>query len=186
MVLKIGITGNIASGKSQLENILKEHGYLVYDTDKIAHDFLDEITDFYGYDVFTGGKIDRKKLGALVFKNKELKNKLEALIHPKVRARILEIFEEHKNEKYVFISVPLMYETGFDKLFDKIILVTVDKDIQIRRLMKRNNLSEEEALQRIASQLPQEQKINLADYIIENNSTKEDLLKRFFELTKVL
>ena len=186
MVLKVAITGNIASGKSQLENILKEYGYSVYDTDKIAHSFLDELTEFYGYDVFTNGHIDRKKLGSLVFNNNDLKSKLEELIHPKIKKRIIEIFELHKNEKIVFISVPLLYETGFEKLFDKVILITVEKETQLKRLMGRNNLSEEEANKRIQSQIPQEQKINLANFVIKNNSSLLSLKENLNNILKLL
>ena len=122
-MLKFAITGNIASGKSQVESILTEKGYPVYDTDKIAHEILDTITDFYGYDVFTNGKIDRKKLGKLVFQNTDLKLKLENYVHPKVKKKIIEIFEKHKNDKMVFISVPLLFEADFTDLFDKILFI---------------------------------------------------------------
>ena len=109
-MLKIAITGNIASGKSQVEKILAEkYHFPVYDADKIAHIKLNEINDFYGYNVFTDGKIDRKKLGELVFKNPELKRKLENIIHPKVKKEIIEIFKKHSQEKCVFVSIPLLY-----------------------------------------------------------------------------
>ena len=72
-MLKVAITGNIASGKSQVEKLISDKNYTVYDTDKIAHDILDKVNDFYGYDVFTDGRIDRKKLGELVFSNPDLK-----------------------------------------------------------------------------------------------------------------
>ena len=118
---KIAITGNIASGKSQVENILENLNYTVYDTDKIAHDCLSKIKDFYGFDVFTNGIIDRQKLGTLVFSNPQIKKKLEDLIHPIIKKEVLNIFEKNKNKDFVFISVPLLFETDFYKLFDKII-----------------------------------------------------------------
>ena len=173
-MLKVAITGNIASGKSQVEKIIGEK-FPVYDSDKLAHSVLDELTDFYGYDVFTDGKIDRKKLGKLVFENNDLKKKLEEIVHPIVKEKIYELFEIHKDEQLIFISVPLLYEAGFEKLFDKVILVTVDKEIQLERLMKRNNLSEDEALKRINSQIQQEEKLNKADYIVYNNSDLNNL-----------
>lgn len=175
MVIKIAITGNIASGKSQVEKILEDYGYKVFDTDKIAHDVLNKITEFYGYDVFTNGKIDRKKLGKIVFSNTELKQKLEAIVHPEVKSKIKELFKKHNKDKYIFISVPLLYETGFETLFDKVMLICADKNLQIKRLISRNNFTEQEALSRINSQLKQEEKIAKADYVIENNTTLEDL-----------
>ena len=174
-MLKIAITGNIAAGKSQVEKILTDNGFLVFDTDKIAHEILNSLKEFYGYDVFTDGIIDRKKLGDLVFKNQDLMKKLENLIHPKVKERIIELFNEYKNEKFIFISVPLLYEAGFESLFDKVIFVSVDEKTQINRLMARNNLSEEEALIRINSQSSQSEKLQKADFIINNNSTIDDL-----------
>ena len=174
-MLRTAITGNIASGKSQAEKILSDMGYPVYDTDKIAHDVLDEITDFYGYDVFTEGKIDRKKLGDLVFANPDLKQKLEKIVHPKVKEKIMEIFTRHFADKYIFVSVPLLYEAGFEDLFDKVIMITVEPHIQLERLMRRNNFTEDEALRRINSQIPQEEKIKKADIVISNNGTFEDL-----------
>ena len=186
MVVKFAITGNIASGKSQVEKTLEELGYVVYDSDKIAHDILDTLTYFYGYDVFTDGKIDRKKLGELVFSDSSLRVKLEELTHPLIKAKILELFSLHKDDKYIFVSVPLLYEAGFDDMFDKVIFVSVDNDIQLKRLMQRNSYSKEEAQRRIASQMPQEEKIKKADYVIENNSTKENLYKQVKSLAGTL
>ena len=175
MVTKVAISGNIASGKSQVEKILVDLGFKVYDSDKIAHDVLNDITEFYGYDVFTNGKIDRKKLGKLVFSNLDVKLKLEKLTHPKIKEEIIRIFEENKDEKYIFVSVPLLYEAGFEKIFDKVIFISVDEGLQLKRLMKRNNLSKKDALARINSQQPQKEKILKADFVIENNKTIDDL-----------
>ena len=167
-MLKYAITGNIASGKSQVEILLAKKGYVVYDADSIAHEILDTITDFYGYDVFTNGKIDRKKLGELVFKNNDLKTKLEKYIHPKVKTKILEIFKKHKNDNAVFVSVPLLFEAGFTNLFDKILFISAPEEIRLNRLMQRNNLTKEEAQIRIDAQDNEEYKIKQSSYIINN------------------
>jgi len=182
-LLRIAITGNIAAGKSQVEKILSED-FPVYDTDIMAHEILDTITDFYGYDVFENGKINRKKLGKLVFSNPNLKEKLEHLIHPKIREKILNIYERHSNDSFVFVSVPLLFESGFNDLFDKVLLVTANENIRLERLKSRNNLSVEEAKQRINAQMPQESKLSKADYIISNNSTFEDLEKQVSQFIK--
>ena len=174
-MLKVAITGNIASGKSQIENIIKSKGYVVFDTDEIAHNILDSISEFNGYDVFTDGKIDRKKLGKIVFSDSGIKKELEQIVHPKVKSEILNLFELNKEKKCVFISVPLLFEAGFEKIFDKVILVTVDENMQLERLMKRNNFSREEALLRIRSQISQSEKISKSDYVIENDGSIEEL-----------
>ena len=175
LAVRVAITGNIASGKSQVEDVIIQQGYAVYDSDKLAHDALNKITDFYGFDVFTNGKIDRKKLGNLVFSNTDLRKKLEQIIHPIVKEKIFEIFEKHSNDKFVFVSVPLLYESGFDNIFDKVIFVSVPEKIQLERLMKRNNLTVEEAMLRIDSQQSQGEKLERADFIIKNDSTLDEL-----------
>lgn len=168
-MLKIAITGNIASGKSQVEKFISEK-YTVYDADKIAHQIL--------------GNVDRKKLGEKVFSDPATRKKLEEFIHPKVKDEILKIFEQNLN--VVFISIPLLFETGFDSLFDKIIFVQCDDDIRLQRLMRRNDFTEEQALKRMNAQLPQKEKMQKSDFIIHNNSSLEDLEKQVLILVREL
>ena len=169
-MLKIAIVGNIASGKSTVEKIIASKGYKVYDTDKIAHEILasnnDVIKEF--------GTNNRKELAKIVFSNKEKLDRLEKIIHPLVKEEIFKIFSKVKDS--VFISVPQLFEAGFDKFFDKIIYITADESIRLKRLMLRNNLTLEEAQIRINSQ-KEDEKRNFSDFVIENNGDLESLKK---------
>lgn len=179
-MLKFAIVGNIASGKSAVENELMQKGFKVFDTDKLSHSILENskdevIQEFDGLDVVENGQISRAKLGKIVFNNKNLKEKLENIIYPKLKDKILKIFDENSSEKFIFISIPLLFEVGWQNLFDKILFVKTDEEIRLNRLMKRNSYSKDEAMARILAQIPQEEKIKKSDFIICNNGTLEML-----------
>ena len=167
---KIAIVGNIASGKSTVEEILQQKGFQVYDTDKIAHDILEENKHLFPQALFDG-KIDRKKLANIVFNDKEQLKYLESIIHPKVK----EFIENIENKGTVFISVPQLFEAKMEGLFDKIILISAPLEIRLERLIKRNNLTKDEALIRINAQMSEEEKIPKCDYVICNNGDISNL-----------
>lgn len=184
-MISIAIVGNIASGKSTVENVLRKKGYKVFDSDIIAHEVLDDLSEkileaFKDYDISENGRISRQKLGALVFDDKNLKEKLENIIHPEIKVRIKKIFEENKLEKYIFVSIPLLFEVGWRNLFDKILFIYTEDKFRLNRLMQRNNFTKEEALARIKSQLPQEEKVKVSDFIINNNHSI-DVLQKYIE-----
>ena len=170
-MLKIGLTGNIAAGKSEVEIIIKNKGYIVFDLDKISHNLLENECKNAILKEFK--TTERKEIGKIVFSNKAKKEKLEQIIYPVLKKEILKIFDKYKNEPFIFISGALIFQAGFNNLFDKIIFVDSNKNLRLKRLIKRNNFTEDEAIKRINSQ--DETAKNLSDYIITNNSDLKEL-----------
>lgn len=182
----IGITGGIATGKSTVTKILQDNGYIVVDSDILARKVVEKgkpayemIRDKFGDSILNVDKsIDRNKLGKLIFSNDELKSQLNKITHPF-------IFEELKKEidkkcgqnRYLFLDIPLLYEeyTSIMELgivFEEIWLVYVNKDTQLERLMKRDNLDKEESYKRISKQISIEEKRKMSNVIIDNSSDK--------------
>lgn len=175
---KIGITGGIGSGKSTVLNYLRKNDYEVISCDEIVHTIMKKGNSAYSKIVnrFSksildeDGEIDRKKLGNIVFNNIEAKKDLENITHPLV-------IKEIKNKKgLVFIETPLLYEANLEYLFDLVVVINSSIEKQIERVILRNNLSEEEALLRINSQMPLSLKAKKADYIINNDGSIDDLI----------
>lgn len=185
----IGITGSIACGKSTVSNYLKSKGYIVIDADKIGHEALDDdyvkekLILAFGNEILEDNKINRQKLGELVFGNSSNLNVLNSIVHPEIRKKILEKIDKNNDKELIFIDVALLFEAKFDDLVDKIIVVYVDKNTQLTRLMKRNSISKKEALSRIVSQMSPIEKAKLGDYTVNNNL---DVINTYEQVDKVL
>ena len=185
----IGITGSIACGKSTVSNYLKSKGYIVIDADKIGHEALDDdyvkekLILAFGNKILEDNKINRQKLGELVFGNSSNLNVLNSIIHPEIRKKILEKIDKNNDKELIFIDVALLFEAKFDDLVDKIIVVYVDENTQLTRLMKRNSISKKEALSRIVSQMSPIEKAKLGDYTVNNNL---DVINTYEQVDKVL
>lgn len=181
----IGLTGGIASGKSTVSKILKELGAIIVDADIKAkeiserEDVVAEAKNIFGNDIIdNNGKIDRVKLKEIVFSNKEKLKELNNLIHPKVVNEFKKIKESSNKNDIIIFDVPLLFETGMDKMCEKIILVFADKDTQIKRMIERDNIDKKLAEKIINSQMSLEEKLKKSQIHIENNGTLEDLKKK--------
>jgi len=199
MALIVGLTGGIVGGKSTVALMFRDLGANIIDADKLGHSVIlpykpawKKIVKLYGKDILRNDlTIDREKLGKTVFTNQILLKKLNEITHPEIIKIIKKEINSAKNKshnqgKILMVDAALIYETKIDKLMDKIIVIYIDKDEQIKRLIKRNNLSKDEASQRIKSQMPMEIKVEMADYVIDNNNsldmTKKQVVKIWDEL----
>lgn len=184
MVLIIGLTGGIVSGKSTVARMFKDLGAKIVDADKLGHKVIlpqgaawKRIIKIFGKDILQKDRtINREKLGKIVFANQNLLKKLNRITHPEIikliKKEISLAKDDSKEEKKILIiDAALIYETKIDRLMDKIIVVYLDEEEQLERLIKRNNLSEKEALQKIKSQIPLKEKIEIADYVIDNSNS---------------
>ncbi|PHA00711.1 dephospho-CoA kinase [Bacillus pseudomycoides] len=184
MTVVIGLTGGIASGKSTVSQMFQGFHVPVIDADIIAREVVEpgkeaynEIVTAFGKEVLgENGELDRPKLGSIVFHNEEKRLLLNGIVHPAVRKEMNAQKDMYirENAQAVVLDIPLLFESKLTGLVDKILLVYVDSETQLTRLMERNNFKEEEAKARIASQMPLEDKITLADEVINNNGTIEE------------
>ena len=190
--MNIGITGSIACGKSTVSDYLKEKGYTIIDADKLGHvaltseDVKRRLSETFGANILVNNEISREVLGRLVFGNDNNLKKLNNIIHPKIKVLILKLQEEHKNEDLVFLDIALLYEANFVDLVEKVVVVYVDDDVQLERLMTRNSLSKVEALKRIESQISPQEKASLGDFVINNSYGKEDTFQQIDEILEKL
>lgn len=175
----IALTGGISTGKSTVCNLLKLHGFLTIDADKIAHKLLDEnsskIEEMFGKEYVENGKVLRKELGKIIFSNEENKLKLEALLHPLIKEEIIKeskIYEE-QNKPY-FVDIPLFFEKMHYPISKSLVIYT-PKELQLQRLMKRDNIDEKEAKLKISNQMDIEEKRKLANIVIDNSKDLKHL-----------
>lgn len=181
-MIKIGLTGNIASGKSAIEDILKKSGFLVFDLDKICADLYLNDENIKKQILNEFKTLNKKEIAHIVFSDSAKKKTLESIIHPKLKEIISELFK--KNAEKIVISGALIYEAEFDKFFDKIIFVDAPYEIRLERLQKRNNLNKIEAKKRMDSQNTSNK--SKADCIIENTGTLKELENKVKEALKLL
>lgn len=194
MPLVVGLTGGIASGKSTVSNMLKEMGITVIDADVEARlavepgePAYEKIVACFGKEILLeDGSINRAKLGAIVFSDEEKRLQLNRIVHPEVRKRMIDKRDRaiRGGEQLIVMDIPLLLESKLTYMVDKVLLVYVDEDTQLWRLMKRNNFSKEEALSRIRAQMPLKEKIRYSDAVIDNNGTVEKTREQLLRILR--
>ncbi len=195
-MLVVGLTGGIASGKSTVSCMFREAGIPVICADDLAHEAvkpgsaaLDEIRRTFGDEfVDSAGNLNRAAMARLVFQDKTKRKTLESIIHPRVaeeQGRLLQEFAA-QGHNIVIVDVPLLYESGQKDFFDMIVVAYVPPEIQIERLIARDNLSREEARSRLEAQMPIDEKKNLAGRVIDNTGSVEHTRKQVLEIIEEL
>jgi dephospho-CoA kinase len=181
-MLHVGLTGNIAAGKSYAARVFAELGAHVIDADQVAHGLLSpgtttyvKIVEAFGPSILRAdGTVDRNLLGSIVFDHEESRLRLNAIVHPDVHAsilrRILEL-EQRVAHGMVVVHAALLIESGHHKIYDRMVVVTCDPALQLSRVVARDGLGLEDAKKRLRSQMPVEEKLKLADYTIDTSGS---------------
>ena len=191
---RVGLTGGVASGKCTVSAILSELGAVVIDADLLAREVvapgtegLAAVVEAFGPDVLgPDGGLDRPRLGALVFADPERRRALEAIIHPRVRARAAEIEAAAPEGAVVVHDIPLLAETGQAASFDAVVVVDVPVEVQVDRMVRIRGMSEADARARIAAQADRDARIAIATHVVENTGSLEDLRARVEEVYRTI
>jgi dephospho-CoA kinase len=180
----IGLTGSIASGKSTVSKMLKERGFAIIDADEVARlvvepgtETLEKIVNTFGVEMLKeDGTLNRVRLGDRIFGDVKERKKLNDLIHPAIRTEMIHQRDEwiQKGANTIIMDIPLLFESKLQHYVDNILVVSVTEDVQLERLMVRNELTEDEAKSRIRTQLPIKEKEGSADAVIFNNGTLDE------------
>jgi dephospho-CoA kinase len=190
----IGLTGGIATGKSESAKYLQKLGAYCIDADLIAKDLTrkgqpvlnDLVTEFGKEILLPEGSLNRKKLSEIIFSEKMSKLKVEKILHGYITSRINKIIFREKDKQNIVINAPLLFEVGLDRICDKVIVVWAPYSIETARLARRDNLTKQEIKKRILSQMLIEKKMELADFVVDNSGTKQNLKRNITSLYKLL
>jgi len=185
-MIKIGITGGIGCGKSELCRLLEQRGIPIIHADLVAREMMEshpeirtQLKQAFGNDVYMpDGKLDRKRLAALIFNDELAKHRVNSIVHPHVieyQKNELEKLERSGQYRFAGVEAALIFEARAEKQFDVIVVVAASEQTVIRRLMKRDGLSKQEIMKRIAAQMPLEEKIKRADIVIYNDGPLDEL-----------
>lgn len=193
----IGLTGGIGSGKTAVTDYLKKQGFVIIDSDIIAREVvapnskgLQEVVKEFGKEfLLDNGHLDRKKLRDLIFSNPQKKHQLESILHPLIQAETRQLIDQNQSLPIIFIAIPLLIEIthrkGKPDYIDEIWVVECDPETQINRAMSRDNSSREQIQKIISQQASSEQRQQLANHLIDNNSDKAHLYEQIEQLLKM-
>ena len=194
-MLTVGLTGGIACGKSETAKLLSLNGAKIIDLDQVSREVVQpgteawlKITSFFGQEVLCGdGSLNRKRLGEIIFADPKKRKKLNEITHETIIKQVQIQKDKFKADpsnrgKVLVIMAPLLIEAGMNNMVDRVIVVYCTEEIQKSRLMKRENIDEQEAVRRIRSQMPLEEKMQFANYIIDNSGSLEETKKQVAEI----
>ncbi len=191
-MLRVGLTGGIACGKTHVRKLLAERGAFTVDADTVVHQLMDQQTELteaigerFGRDVLApDGSVDRKKLGAIVFSDPDARRELNRLVHPKVIAEETRLLAEaeRKGVQIGVVDAALMIETGTHRDYDRLVVVYCPREVQLERLVARDGLSPEDAARRVDAQLSVEEKKLYGHYVVDSSGSLEDTERRVGEV----
>lgn len=188
--LIVGITGGIGGGKSTLADKLRAEGFEVYDSDMEARRLQNEhpvireqLIELFGEDIYTEHGLNRSVIASMVFTNKDLLLKLNKVVHPVVEAHFQNWVEQNSGSKFLFVESAILFESGFNKFVDKVIVITAAEEIRIKRVMKRDGSTVEQVQARMSSQISEDYKTSKADFIIhsDDNMPLLDKMRRILQ-----
>ncbi|TXS45388.1 dephospho-CoA kinase [Streptomyces sp. uw30] len=185
-MLKVGLTGGIGAGKSEVSRLLVEHGAVLIDADRIAREVvapgtpgLASVVEAFGEDVLAAdGSLDRPKLGSIVFADADRLAVLNSIVHPLVGARSRELEEAAAEDAVVIHDVPLLTENGLAPLYDLVVVVDAAPETQVDRLVRLRGMTEADARARMSAQATRDQRLDIADIVIDNDVPLEELQRR--------
>jgi dephospho-CoA kinase len=188
--MRVGLTGGVASGKSTVAAMLTELGAVVIDADALAREVvakgtpgLAAVVEEFGEELLgPDGELDRPAMGRLVFADEAARRRLEAIVHPLVFERIVELEEQAPPDAVVVHDIPLLAENGRGGDFDAVIVVDAPRELQLERMLRDRGWSEDDASSRIAAQASREDRLAIATHVVENTGTREDLRRRVAEV----
>ncbi|HDN59657.1 MAG TPA: dephospho-CoA kinase [Candidatus Marinimicrobia bacterium] len=190
MMITLGVTGGLGSGKTTACGFLKEKGAVVFDADAVAKNIIltnqhvqQTIEETFNVKVVREGRLDTKKLASLAFVSEENQSTLNNIVHPEVIKVLEEEIESHRGKTELFVvDAPLIFESGLDARLDYTVLIYAKLKIRLERALRRGNLSREEIMRRIKFQMPEEEKKELADFVIDNNGSLKQLRESMHRL----